>query len=466
MAFVETWDETTPNGSVHAGSDVDDLAKEHKRAVRERHEGDVTLAGWCVTFGTTAKPKEGMARAFFGTAAQRAAKPNEDGRMFFETDTGKFYHLATAGDAEINYASPGDAEIWTAVQTINPGTTPVIALQLDIDALASAGTRDSHSVDIRGRSFDTGVHNTDWRHFVDVTSNAGASQMVWQSRIDAGGFANRAFLSDAGLFTGARLESTVATGTAPLIVASTTKVINLNADTVDGISLPGTAAAVLTDHNRATHDALGTGAIVFEDETQTLTAKTLTTPTIASFVNSTHDHQAAAGGGTLVVAALTDHSRATHDGLGTGTILFTGEVQSITAVHTFTATPLGTSAIWGGDTGISVVHGGATNFMMTSRSSANDAQVRISLPYNCTLKNFHVRLHVAPGVGENVAFTVRKNGVDTIVTATISGGGSTEAADTTNSVSFVATDEISIKMVGSTSAASGTAMWSAEFVRD
>ncbi len=37
---------------------------------------------------------------------------------------------------------------------------------------------------------------------------------------------------------------------------------------------------------------------------QTLTNKTLTTPTIASFVNANHSHQDAAGGGTLAEAAL------------------------------------------------------------------------------------------------------------------------------------------------------------------
>jgi hypothetical protein len=38
---------------------------------------------------------------------------------------------------------------------------------------------------------------------------------------------------------------------------------------------------------------------------QTLSGKTLTTPTIASFVNAAHDHQSAAGGGALATAAIT-----------------------------------------------------------------------------------------------------------------------------------------------------------------
>ncbi len=44
----------------------------------------------------------------------------------------------------------------------------------------------------------------------------------------------------------------------------------------------------------------------FNAATQTLLNKTLTTPTIGSFVNATHDHLAAAGGGLITKAALSD----------------------------------------------------------------------------------------------------------------------------------------------------------------
>jgi len=48
-------------------------------------------------------------------------------------------------------------------------------------------------------------------------------------------------------------------------------------------------------------DETGTGLLVFND------TPTIITPTVASFVNATHDHQAAAGGGTLLsTAALSD----------------------------------------------------------------------------------------------------------------------------------------------------------------
>jgi hypothetical protein len=47
-----------------------------------------------------------------------------------------------------------------------------------------------------------------------------------------------------------------------------------------------------------------TGAVVGTTDTQTLTNKTLTTPSIASFANATHGHTATASGGTLTAGAI------------------------------------------------------------------------------------------------------------------------------------------------------------------
>jgi hypothetical protein len=47
-----------------------------------------------------------------------------------------------------------------------------------------------------------------------------------------------------------------------------------------------------------------TGSVVGTTDTQTLSNKTLTTPTIGSFVNATHAHTAAATGGTLTAGAV------------------------------------------------------------------------------------------------------------------------------------------------------------------
>jgi hypothetical protein len=47
-----------------------------------------------------------------------------------------------------------------------------------------------------------------------------------------------------------------------------------------------------------------TGAVVGTTDTQTLTNKTLTTPSISSFTNATHGHTAASSGGTLTAGAI------------------------------------------------------------------------------------------------------------------------------------------------------------------
>lgn len=61
-----------------------------------------------------------------------------------------------------------------------------------------------------------------------------------------------------------------------------------------------------------------TRSVVNLDEAQTLTNKTLTTPTIGSFANAAHNHQNAAGGGTLDAAAIASGTMATAR-LGGGT---------------------------------------------------------------------------------------------------------------------------------------------------
>lgn len=62
--------------------------------------------------------------------------------------------------------------------------------------------------------------------------------------------------------------------------------------------------------------------------TQTLAAKTLTTPTIASFTNATHNHQDATGGGTLTHNSATDNPTTAHG--ATGAVMGTTNTQTVT----------------------------------------------------------------------------------------------------------------------------------------
>jgi len=86
------------------------------------------------------------------------------------------------------------------------------------------------------------------------------------------------------------------------------------------------------------------GAIVGDTDSQTLTNKTLTTPTIASFTNATHNHTNSAGGGQLTDAALSSQVTVSKGGTGnTSTTAYavicggttsTGAFQAVSGVGT------------------------------------------------------------------------------------------------------------------------------------
>ena len=65
-----------------------------------------------------------------------------------------------------------------------------------------------------------------------------------------------------------------------------------------------TDVANLAAHIAATVAHGATGAVVGTTNAQTLSNKTLTTPTIANLTNMQHDHQGGAGGGTLTAPVI------------------------------------------------------------------------------------------------------------------------------------------------------------------
>lgn len=101
-----------------------------------------------------------------------------------------------------------------------------------------------------------------------------------------------------------------------------------------------------------------TGAIVGDTDSQTLTNKTLVTPTIASMTNAQHNHQSAAGGGSLDGAAIGSgtiaQARLGSGSGGAGTkVLYDDQTYKVppgtfkcgTATYTTGNSPLGTVTI-------------------------------------------------------------------------------------------------------------------------
>ncbi len=86
------------------------------------------------------------------------------------------------------------------------------------------------------------------------------------------------------------------------------------------------------------------------------------------------------------------------------------------------------------------IGGGAT-------SSTTETNVDIDAPAAVTIQNMTVQMSAAPGTGNSVVFTWRKNATSQTLTCTISGASTTSCSDTTHSFTTVAQDLLDIQAV-------------------
>ena len=132
------------------------------------------------------------------------------------------------------------------------------------------------------------------------------------------------------------------------------------------------------------------------------------------------------------------------------TITINGTTQDLSADRTYSAINLNGQPNTA-NSGLS----GALRYLGFSDNivSTTETLRRTFLPNACTLKNFYIRTSgTQPATGSHV-LTILKNGVDTSIVITIAAGsGSGKFSDTTNSESFAAGDEISIKAVNNATA--------------
>ena len=93
----------------------------------------------------------------------------------------------------------------------------------------------------------------------------------------------------------------------------------------------------------------------------------------------------------------------------------------------------------------------------TGFNAAERARVFV-VPHACTVSKMYVRIFAAQSATGSLVFTIRKNTADTTVIATIAAGSAldTEANSGVTSTTFVAGDDMSIKVVNSATATSAT----------
>ena len=163
-----------------------------------------------------------------------------------------------------------------------------------------------------------------------------------------------------------------------------------------------------------------TDTLVGRDTTDTLTNKTLTAPTIADFTNAQHDHGDADDGGAI---ATTERlSFALHLG---------GSSDQV-----------GSSATsW-----LPIASQPAVGFFST------EAEVQLPVARAGTLTGISVRTRSAQDGGGSLVATLRVNGADTALVATVTAGGAAGTyADTGEAVAVALGDLLAIRLVNNSS---------------
>ena len=182
--------------------------------------------------GTSTSGKAISSSTVSGVAVTATSTTGTGGQITTTSGTGLIVTSTTGISATLSTTS-GIGAIVLANPTTTNTTHELLRLTRNTSGTAATGIGSSLNAylqDAGGQSeLSAGLDFI----LTDVTNGAEDSVIAFRTR-NNGTVAERARLDNTGKFNAVQLESTVSTGTAPLVVASTTLVTNLNADLLDG----------------------------------------------------------------------------------------------------------------------------------------------------------------------------------------------------------------------------------------
>jgi len=266
--------------------------------------------------------------------------------------------------------------------------------------------------DIYRQTGNVGIGSTIPTEKLDVDGNITATGNITGNNISLTGFE-----VSSGIVTASRFISTVATGTAPFTVDSQTLVTNLNADYLRGKTPPSGTIVGTTDTQTLTgktlnlssntlsgtisqfNTALSDADFATLTGTETLTNKTLTSPTITSIVNS-GAKTVPTGIGTFVITGST--GTVSSGMIADGTIVNT-DISTSAAIA---VSKLASSTISGVTLGSNLNNLTAGSFITYNSGSTYNGSAAITISANGTSSNTANTLVARDASGDFTAGTI------------------------------------------------------------
>lgn len=259
----------------------------------------------------------------------------------------------------------GQLSIGTTAFGVSQTTpTQINRIYLAKQSIGSAGQRDSDAIAIEGKYNNGSDGNILWRQWVDVTSNAGASQYVLQSNLNGAGYNNRLTIDDGGIVgatifnagTGFRIAGAATSGN--VLRGNGTNFVSAALGVGD---LSGAGTGVLT---ALAVNVGSSGAFVVKDGA-------LGTPSSGTLTSATGlpISTGLTGAGTGVLTAL-----AVNVGSAGAFVTFNGALGSPSSAGTIPAFTLGGTVAGGGNQINNVIIGTSTplaGFFTTLASAAH-----------------------------------------------------------------------------------------------